>query len=331
MRPFYLLGHERPLTSVVFNRDGDLLFSAGKDACLSVWWTNRGELAGTYPCGKGVVSNAECSLDSRMLIASSLDQKVLIFDVETGAVRNELNLSGPCKYVEWCRKPGAQSKFALVHDSFSQNEKGIEVYDYSSSDPILLWAQDKYTSRCTRVHWGPFDEAIISCHEDGNIMIWDAYTGEFLREFSAHSENITSASLSDDRALMLSCSSDGSAKLWDTINFNVLKSYKTDRPLNACDISPSYNKKDDSRRCHVLLGGGQKAEDVTSTAATEGKFQALIYHMVRAEELGSCRGHFGPINSLQWMPDGGGYASGGEDGYVRIYKFDDVYFTDKFK
>ena len=32
------------------------------------------------------------------------------------------------------------------------------------------------------------------------------------------------------------------------------------------------------------------------------------------------KGHFGPINSVMFTPDGKGYASGGEDGYVRVHQ-----------
>lgn len=63
-------------------------------------------------------------------------------------------------------------------------------------------------------------------------------------------------------------------------------------------------------------------------ANTEGKFEALLYHMVHEEELGSIKGHFGPLHTLCWLPNGRGYVSGGEDGYARLYKFDDDYFND---
>ena len=37
-------------------------------------------------------------------------------------------------------------------------------------------------------------------------------------------------------------------------------------------------------------------------------------------------GHFGPVNALTFSPDGKGFASGGEDGYVRLHHFDQSYF-----
>lgn len=67
------------------------------------------------------------------------------------------------------------------------------------------------------------------------------------------------------------------------------------------------------------------------TAASEGKFQALLHHLIHETEIGSIKGHFGPINTLTFLADGYGYVSGGEDGNVRIYHFDKDYILDKYE
>ena len=126
----------------------------------------------------------------------------------------------------------------------------------------------------------------------------------------------------------------------------------------------------------VLIGGGQDAADVTTTADRAGGFQSRFFHKVSSyiisahplheqplrpcccchfilaclpyfcswnfgsryacwctsqgsliscgglqifmEEIGSVRGHFGPVNAIAIHPDGRSFSTGGEDGYVRI-------------
>ena len=44
--------------------------------------------------------------------------------------------------------------------------------------------------------------------------------------------------------------------------------------------------------------------DVTTTSSRIGKFDARFFHMVFEEEIGRVKGHFGPINSVAFHPDG---------------------------
>jgi WD40 repeat protein len=49
------IGHERSLTQIVFNAEGDLLFSAAKDPIINAWYTSNGERLGTFDGHKGTV------------------------------------------------------------------------------------------------------------------------------------------------------------------------------------------------------------------------------------------------------------------------------------
>ena len=98
----------------------------------------------------------------------------------------------------------------------------------------------------------------------------------------------------------------------------ILKTYVADTPLLTAAITP---KKD-----FVIIGGGQAAAEVTQTSSRQGKFEARFYHRIFEDEIGRVKGHFGPLNTIAIDPTGRGYASGGEDGYIRVHHFDKGYF-----
>lgn len=102
---------------------------------------------------------------------------------------------------------------------------------------------------------------------------------------------------------------------------DIIRTYQTDRPVNGAVISPIKD--------HVLLGGGQDAQSVTTTRGQMGKFETRFFHAVYEEEFGRVKGHFGPITAVDISPDGLAFVSGSFDGYVRLHFFDDDYLFSK--
>jgi len=100
---------------------------------------------------------------------------------------------------------------------------------------------------------------------------------------------LTDLQWSQDRTYFITASKDKTAKLVSAADLEVLKSYPTDTSLNSACITP--------RKDFVILGGGQAAMDVTTTAARQGKFEARFYHKIFEDEIGRVRGHFGPLVS----------------------------------
>lgn len=72
-RPFLLQGHERPITVVKYNYDGDLLFTASKDQIPSVWRSESGERLGTFHGHKGTIWDLDCDRFSKHLLTASAD------------------------------------------------------------------------------------------------------------------------------------------------------------------------------------------------------------------------------------------------------------------
>ncbi|KAF3644483.1 Eukaryotic translation initiation factor 3 subunit I [Capsicum annuum] len=454
MRPILMKGHERPLTFLKYNRDGDLLFSCAKDHTPTVWYADNGERLGTYRGHNGAVWCCDVSRDSSRLITGSADQTAMLWDVQTGTQLYTFSFDSPARSVDFSvgdklavittdpfmgltsaihvkrisRDPNdrkllvnfdASLKFIIQFGQHLRNRLteseiaegpvpapvscrdgfGGKTVESEQHRPKPMYVQkpkisfilcDKYAigmveqnhvhspcipifhvwsssttgllvswklfvgfgalcmrylinllliileigdsvltlkgpqGRINRAVWGPLNKTIISAGEDAVIRIWDAETGKILKESDmeiGHKKGITSLQKSVDGSHFITGSLDKSAKLWDIRTLTLIKNYTTERPVNAVTMSPLLN--------HVVLGGGQDASAVTTTDHRAGKFEAKFYDKILTEEIGGVKGHFGPINALAFNPDGKSFASGGEDGYVRLHHFDHDYFNIK--
>ena len=164
------------------------------------------------------------------------------------------------------------------------------------------------------------DQHIIAGFDSGIVVKYDAETGqEVARNTKMHLDRVNRLTFNRDKTLFVTASKDCYAKLVDPNNLEVIKEYKTDRPVNGAVISPTHP--------HVIVGGGQDAQSVTTTGASSGKFESRFFHMIYAEEFGRVKGHFGPINALSVHPFGKSFASGSEDGFIRVHRFEASYLN----
>jgi translation initiation factor 3 subunit I len=322
---FALKGHQRPLTQVCFNRESDLLFTSARDGKVCVWYTHNGERLGTYNGHNGAVSCVDVDQETRRLVTSAMDTTARIWDVESGrelCVLQHNSIVTNCKF-----STKNQTRFLTVQDTSLNAGGKAAIFLYQMTDDGKgatrlreLWEEE--SGKKLRVAlWTGDDARIITGGEDGFVRVWDVETGTQLSKIAAHKKSVQNLTLSHDKTMLVSASTDQSAKLFDVKSMQQLKTFVSNRPLNAAAISPVMT--------HVIVGGGQEARDVTTTSAKEGHFEVDFFHIVYEERLGCVRGHFGPVHTLAFSADGRMFASGSEDGFVRLHHFSKDYFDIK--
>jgi translation initiation factor 3 subunit I len=321
MRPILLQGHERSLTMVKYNRDGDLLFSCSKDPNPNVWYTHNGEMLGSYNGHDKAVWCLDVSGNSKLLITGSADSTAKLWEVETGKELFTFTQKTAVRSVGFSL---GDREVLVVTDARMKFPAQLMIYEIAqdpkdqTDEPVSV--MDVEGSKITVAVWGPLNKYIYCGHENGEVSIWDWKLGEKINSVNDHKAQIMDLQFSKEKAYFITASKDHTALLYD-VHLKVLKRFLTDRPVNSASISPLKD--------HVLTGGGQEAMSVTTTAAKAGKFEVRIFHKILEEEIGRVKGHFGPINTIAFHPKGTGFASGGEDGYVRLHHFDDDYFEFK--
>ncbi|XP_058834014.1 eukaryotic translation initiation factor 3 subunit I [Topomyia yanbarensis] len=326
MKPLMLQGHERAITQIKYNREGDLIFSTAKDHKPSVWFSLNGERLGTYNGHSGAVWCVDVDWTTTRLMTGGGDMTTKLWDVETGNTLGTIVCNSVVRTTNFSYS-GNQASYST--DKTMGNNCELFIIDVrnvdasiSSQSPVLRLTMQQQ-SKITSMLWGALDETVITGHENGSIRIWDLRAGKELVSINDHTNVINDMQMSNDGTMFVSASKDNTAKLFDSESLACLKTYKTERPVNSAAISPINE--------HVVLGGGQEAMEVTTTSTKSGKFDSRFFHLVYEEEFARVKGHFGPINSLAFHPDGKSYSTGGEDGFVRVQVFDASYYEFVFE
>lgn len=320
MRHLELKPTTRPVTTVLFNRESDLLFTSGKDGLVTVWRTEDGTRLGTYK-HESSVNAVDVDPWTQFLITCDADGAVKIWDIQTGVERAQWNMNQPAMACGWSED--ATSFFVLTM-KFSTNPSRLIVYNFNRATP----EESERTPILSTVlpqkpvagFFGPFSKEVVVVFEEGSARKYSIETGDMIVENALpHKSRVVKCSSSPDRNSFLTASRDQVACLVDTKSLQVIRIYSADKPLNTAVMAPLKD--------HILLGGGQDSRDVATKRADEATFDIMLVHKVYGDDIGSVRaGHIGPVNSLAFSPDGTMFASGGEEGVVMLFKLDPEYF-----
>ncbi|KIL66728.1 hypothetical protein M378DRAFT_346878 [Amanita muscaria Koide BX008] len=324
MRPILLQGHERSLTQIKFNLEGDLLFSCSKDHIINVWFAHNGERLGTYDGHNGSVWTVDVDYETKYLVSGSADNELRLWSVQTGKCLYTWEFPTAVKRVAF-NEEGNQ--VVCITEQRMGFQCAIRVFQINreegskqSKEPLYMF--NPIGSKATVCAFTPKPNVIVTGHESGKVALFNVKTGEEIASNErAHGDVVTDLQLSKDWTYCITSSKDKSARIHDTKDLMVIKTFTTETPLNSAALAPN--------KPYVLLGGGQEAMSVTTTSLRQGKFETRFWHKVFEEEVGRVKGHFGPINTIAVHPAGISYASGGEDGFVRVHHFDDSYFKAK--
>uniref|UniRef100_A0A7I2YQI6 Eukaryotic translation initiation factor 3 subunit I n=1 Tax=Homo sapiens TaxID=9606 RepID=A0A7I2YQI6_HUMAN len=267
MKPILLQGHERSITQIKYNREGDLLFTVAKDPIVNVWYSVNGERLGTYMGHTGAVWCVDADWDTKHVLTGSADNSCRLWDCETG---KQLALLKTNSAVRTCGFDFGGNIIMFSTDKQMGYQCFVSFFDLR--DPSQIDNNEPYMkipcndSKITSAVWGPLGECIIAGHESGELNQYSAKSGEVLVNVKEHSRQINDIQLSRDMTMFVTASKDNTAKLFDSTTLEHQKTFRTERPVNSAALSPNYD--------HVVLGGGQEAMDVTTTSTRIGKFEA---------------------------------------------------------
>ena len=139
---------------------------------------------------------------------------------------------------------------------------------------------------------------LLALRKDKDIYLWDLTTGQFLRQLTGHTNNVSSVSFSPDGQTLASGSNDETVRLWDVATGRKLRQLRGHtNGVDSVSFSPDGK---------TLASG---SDDKT----------VRLWDVATGRKLRNLRGHTNSVRSVSFSPDGQTLASGSDDNTVRLW------------
>ncbi|KAK9734035.1 hypothetical protein RND81_04G110100 [Saponaria officinalis] len=285
--------HEGGCASILFEYNSSKLITGGQDSSIKIWDSSTGSLTQTLSGCLGSVLDLAVTNDNKSIIAATSSNNLYVWEVATSRIRHTLT--------------GHSNKVCAVDVSKVSNRHVVSAaYDRT----IKAWDLNKgyctntilHPSNCNAVCFNMDGRTICSGHQDGYVRQWDLETGKKLSEVEAHSQALTSISLSRNGNTILTSGRDNVHNLFDMRTLEIYKTLRASGNRLASNWSRSCISPDDN---YVAAGSADGS--------------VYIWSIQKGDIVGTLKEHGGPVLCCNWSSLGKTLATSDKDGVVCVW------------
>lgn len=289
--PLSCPGHTRPVVDLAFSdvtENGFFLISACKDGKPMLRLGDTGDWIGTFEGHKGAVWGATLNHTATLAATAAADFTAKVWNAVDGAETQTFTHKHIVKSVD----------FSSTDDKLltGSNEKKMKIFDLNCPDKDPQKVLEPLGGNPRTCVWLNNDQNILSGGDEKHIRLWDVRT---LSEVSTitFETPLLGMQLSRDKSI-LSASYGKTVSFYNPMTLDLLKTYTMQSNINSVSISPDKS---------IFVAGGDN-------------FLVYKYGYDSGDLLESYHGHFGPVHCVEFSPDGELYATGSEDGTLRLWQ-----------
>jgi len=288
--PLTCSGHTRPVVDLSFSdntADGYFLISACKDGNPMLRQGDTGDWVGTFIGHKGAVWAASLNKSCSRAATGSADFEAKIWCALSGDELCSFQHNHIVRSVDF--SPDGSRLMT------GGQEKKIRIFDLenSNSDPQILEGHGGTVKRVIFINQDTF----ISIADDKTFRKWDLRVGGEVEQIKLGEKSSTDLSAHSNRSVCTMSFSNNVA-FYDPVTMHKLKEFQAPTQINSAHLHPHQK--------YFVCGGHD--------------FKIYKCDYETGKEVDSYKGHFGPVHIVRFSPDGELYASGSEDGTVRLWQ-----------
>lgn len=256
-----------------------------------------GDWIGTFAGHKGAVWSCQLDATANLAATASGDFSVKIWDAITG----KAIYTFPHKHIVKCCDFSKDSQYLAT----GGHEGILRIYDLTKpKEPPMEISHDGVV--ITKCLWRS-DSVILTGCADGSVRIWQISSSaptspaHVLETKSEAEIRDMELKKTDDGKEILTVASGSTVYFFDLDNDSLIHAYPM--PVNFSNE-----------------GGAALHPSGTKFVAGGSDLWVRVFDFATGEELECLKGHHGPIRCIRYSPDGDIYASGSEDGTIRLWK-----------
>jgi len=300
-----LLGHTEWITDVAFTPDGNRVVSVsgyeGKGDGIRVWDWRAGEQMHHYAEARGQLVALAVMPDGQRAVTGAAEGTVRVWRLP-GPVPPRPETVGPVR--RFGRFNGSVSAVSLSQDGrfiYSLDE-GVVKWDREGEK--VVWTQELEQQASYHVVATRDDRHVLAGCADGTVAVLDAATGQVLRRFKKHKEQILSVAVSPDGKRAVSSSGTDQKEMKHSIRV-----WEVDTAKELFEL-----KGHTDETWSIAF-----SEDGTRIATASDDGTVRLWDAATGQELHVFRGHKGAASAIAFSPNGKRLVSGGQDLTVRIW------------
>jgi WD40 repeat protein len=340
-----LHGHDEPIMTAAFSRDGTRIVSSDQKGAVRVWDARTGATLLKVEAADGSES---FSPDGSRVVTVDKEGVVRIWDAATGKTLHSLKATKE-PTVPMTFSPDGSHYTARPHRErgFLGADAKVPVCDTTTG--AVLFTLRHPNSPVTGASFAPDGAALLTAGWDGTARMWDAKTGQERRVLPAR--EVSAAAFSPDGARVVTACLDGTARLWDArtgAELRVLRghtgrlvaaSFSRDgsrivttgedgvRVWDARAAEPGVAVIDMIKREHLAAFRGADLRAILGSFAPDGLKlvdrgdgnTAVIRDARTNAELHVLKGHDGLVVNGSFSTDGTRIATASRDGTARVW------------
>mmetsp|Transcript_8010 Transcript_8010/g.12142 ORF Transcript_8010/g.12142 Transcript_8010/m.12142 type:complete len:323 (+) Transcript_8010:14-982(+) len=298
--PIVCPGHSRPLANVHFSEetpDGVFLASGCLDKLPMLRNGTNGDWVGTFEGHKGAVWSAKIDKEATLVATGSADFSAKLWDAITGEEKHNFNHSHIVKSVDFSS--------GRTYLATGGQEGKLRVFDLRIPEEALHTLQHPLEPKkvaITQVAYTQDSNLIVTGASDGVVRLWDTRSGATAGEAVVGGGAVMDLELSQG-GQTLTVAAGTQVHFLTAGSLEIQKSFQMPihfREEGGASLHPSGSK---------FIAGGSD-------------LWVRVFDAETGAELECHKGHHGPVRCLRYAPDGAAYATGSEDGTIRLWQTD---------